>query len=536
MPYVITSKTRGFYNQKPPVGSTINWGHPLSRGMVGCWLMNEGYGLIVNDLVANNRGVCQKNTNLWWRKPNRYISGWDFDNDSASRFQIPNKPTYQSPYVSVLCVCQHDDTTIYSRAFSKDESTPKSWGLGIGDTASLYRFYVLIGNTQYDAVGTTTTPLNQATMFVGTYDGSNIKIYRDGLLHGQLAQAGTVDLDVADLAIGARGYASGAWHGAVYTAMVWNRALQASEAKSLYQSPYQFISKPTNRFYSIPSATTSNVGVFNIQRKRYRTQKPPVGSVVDWGHPLSKGLVGCWLLNEGGGKIVQNIAQGKTGQFVNSPVWTKDTKGTGIKFESSNSEYINVGRVVGGTGSLSAMVISNSVYWVTTSRWFLSYPSTPGDFVWGINFGFSNSGNKFGVNMRNSTVVEDISALFGIQNHCFTYNQKATTLSLYRDGILRNQNTSTGARITSTNKDWYIGAGTYNGGVVDHYDHDVYYVGVWDRALSSREVMELYTAPYQFIVAPKRRFVVGLGEAPTPPTGAGIVTRVYNLAMTGAGL
>ncbi len=31
--------------------------------------------------------------------------------------------------------------------------------------------------------------------------------------------------------------------------------------------------------------------------------KPPLGSIIDWSHPLADGLVGCWLFNEGGGRI-----------------------------------------------------------------------------------------------------------------------------------------------------------------------------------------------------------------------------------------
>ena len=32
------------FDSCPPLGSQINWGHPLSKGLVGCWLMNEGRG------------------------------------------------------------------------------------------------------------------------------------------------------------------------------------------------------------------------------------------------------------------------------------------------------------------------------------------------------------------------------------------------------------------------------------------------------------------------------------------------------------
>lgn len=45
--------------QKPGPGSEIDWGHPLSRGLVGCWLFNEGAGLRVRDMVAGEFGAVQ---------------------------------------------------------------------------------------------------------------------------------------------------------------------------------------------------------------------------------------------------------------------------------------------------------------------------------------------------------------------------------------------------------------------------------------------------------------------------------------------
>ena len=57
MPYIITSKTRSYRDTKPPVGSTLNWGHPLSKGLVGCWMMNEGGGNLVNDIASKYNGT-----------------------------------------------------------------------------------------------------------------------------------------------------------------------------------------------------------------------------------------------------------------------------------------------------------------------------------------------------------------------------------------------------------------------------------------------------------------------------------------------
>lgn len=40
-----------------------------------------------------------------------------------------------------------------------------------------------------------------------------------------------------------------------------------------------------------------------------RTSKPPIGTGIDWSNPLSQGLVGCWLFNEGGGRTAFDLRQ-----------------------------------------------------------------------------------------------------------------------------------------------------------------------------------------------------------------------------------
>ncbi len=50
--------------------------------------------------------------------------------------------------------------------------------------------------------------------------------------------------------------------------------------------------------------------------------KPPLGSIIDWSHPLADGLVGCWLFNEGTGNIATNLAKYELpGNLINSPLW-----------------------------------------------------------------------------------------------------------------------------------------------------------------------------------------------------------------------
>jgi hypothetical protein len=52
--------------QKPGLGSEIDWGHPLSRDLVVRWLLNEGAGSAAVDLVRRTRGLLNNGTR--WRQ------------------------------------------------------------------------------------------------------------------------------------------------------------------------------------------------------------------------------------------------------------------------------------------------------------------------------------------------------------------------------------------------------------------------------------------------------------------------------------
>ena len=50
---------------KPPLGTQLNYSHPLSQGLVGYWLMNEGSGNQLNDLSLNGNDLAFYNTPQW---------------------------------------------------------------------------------------------------------------------------------------------------------------------------------------------------------------------------------------------------------------------------------------------------------------------------------------------------------------------------------------------------------------------------------------------------------------------------------------
>ena len=70
----------------------------------------------------------------------------------------------------------------------------------------------------------------------------------------------------------------------------------------------------------------------------FNTLKPPLGARVVPGHPMADGLVGCWLMNEGDGNVVQDLVSGRSVDLNGAFGW----EGQGIIGDASDyiSAYI----------------------------------------------------------------------------------------------------------------------------------------------------------------------------------------------------
>jgi hypothetical protein len=78
----------------------------------------------------------------------------------------------------------------------------------------------------------------------------------------------------------------------------------------------------------------------NIIIPRPGLWKPPAGSVIDFGHPLARGLYSAWNFNENSGASVQDVARargsGSVAPFTGSPKWQE-----GLAFSVNN--YVSYG-------------------------------------------------------------------------------------------------------------------------------------------------------------------------------------------------
>lgn len=233
------------------------------------------------------------------------------------------------------------------------------------------------------------------------------------------------------------------------------------------------------------------------------TEKPVLGSSINWNHPLSKGLDACWLFNEGAG-IPKNIANKKVQFSSIVSTWGNSRWGKGkIYSNSATGDLISGGGqgnfLLSPTNSIGTFLflfdkgdksINNNSQLFTTStldyfRFTLNFETYNND-----NFGFT----KIGVADLPSTISPpEFKKSFSV----FTIHQDQHFECFVNGQYYIDTNTSNFLTNSTSFADGVFGA-NFTGCINTIYK--------WKRILSLNEIKELYLAPYQFIYKPRRVF------------------------------
>ena len=94
---------------------------------------------------------------------------------------------------------------------------------------------------------------------------------------------------------------------------------------------------------------------------------------------------------------------------------------------------------------------------------------------------FKNNANEFGLN--STTIISDT-----IEHLCLTYDNSIT--KLYRNGIIDNSSNFLSGSISDNLFDLFFGSA--NNGTTHFFEGILDDIGIWNRALSSQEVQQLY--------------------------------------------
>jgi hypothetical protein len=248
------------YPQKPPLGSQINQGHPLSQGLVGCWLMNEGGGEYIRNIVTNIPSPFSSDAQTrtqWQRSPKGYVV--DANASNPRILPAENQAYWNTPRITVFAICITDATTANQNLLTKWHAGlgRRNFKLGIGPSGSTWCFRTWDGAADVVAESSTNFDTTNYHAICGQNDGQNINLFVDGILTAQTAFVGDIPQTASALRFFVDNQDAGDWNGRLALAYYWKRTLLQSEIQSLTVSPYQVISKPKYRFYSIPSGGTT---------------------------------------------------------------------------------------------------------------------------------------------------------------------------------------------------------------------------------------------------------------------------------------
>jgi len=250
-------------NLKPPLWAPgINRDHPLARGLVGCWVLNEGSGLTFNQIRENHVDGTLTGGASWVAGPAGPAVRFDGDNDYIELGTITStNPVsgYETQQLTVIAkinpVLTGDD---YQRIFDKSDG-----GVGSNGYTLIVRTNGVLGiNSQGTAVYSDASEIsaNEWAVVAWSYDAatSDDMLYRNGIPLS--ISSDNHHVAISGVSTGAR---IGTWNhstgrefkGQIEFVYIYNMVLVASDIASISADPYQLI-RPTDDLPLIVAATS----------------------------------------------------------------------------------------------------------------------------------------------------------------------------------------------------------------------------------------------------------------------------------------
>lgn len=236
--------------QKPPAGSQIDPGHPLSGGLVAAFMALENSGIITTD-SSQHQGSGTMNSVTWISGP-RFSPCWSFARANSSWISIPDNPLLTPPkLISVSCWFRQIVVTNPRILVHKGNGKTfpgSAWELGFDNANNKMVFEC---STQSAWVAATDTDANtdEANWYhvVGTCDDVGaVKLYVNARLKASASGAVNMPNDTNVLSIGAQSNSPSAtgYSGLIAAVMVYNRTLTYAEILQLYEEPYAMLRGP----------------------------------------------------------------------------------------------------------------------------------------------------------------------------------------------------------------------------------------------------------------------------------------------------
>jgi hypothetical protein len=224
---------------------------------------------------------------------------------------------------------------------------------------------------------------------------------------------------------------------------------------------------------------------------KYFNFKPPLGTPLNMGHPLSKGLVGCWLMNEGSGNKVYDLSgNNNVGNLVGGAHFVSGKFGSALSLVggAGNNDRVNTLLELGSLTSASGMI------WCKPEA--LEFRYLFSDYY--TTRLYLRDGSRFRYKHNAVTEVDSSATITSGQWYCFAYSWNGAVATLYQNGVVVGSGACTGALAARADDDDAFSIGTISkyGIAGENFEGIISHGMMYNRALSASEIAQLYRKPF----------------------------------------
>ncbi len=427
---------------------------PAPVGLVSWW-QGENNAL---DARSLNNGTLQNGATF---AAGNVGQGFQFTNtqhvevpDSAS-LDLTNAITLET-WVSPQQLGSAGNNTILLFKGNIGVLTQQSYGMFYNNDGTV-TFRVCDGSTCLNAGTGVVLPLNTFSHIVGTYDGTTVKFYVNGVLTNFFPfSLGTIFNSTNPLIIGSN---AGTFVGKMDEVSIYNRAITQGEVTSIFNAG--------TAGKCVPIPTPAPVGLVSWWQGENNAldSRSRNNGTLQNGATFSAGNVGQAFEFDG------------TNDFVSAPDSTslRPTNLTvegWIRLDDLSRNQVFFSKAVGG-------VVNHS---------FVAFFSNAGGGVTPIGFATGNAGGL------NPIVGGTFQPVIGQWNHyTFTFDDATKTQSIFVNGVLNASNTATLSIGYDANV-FNLGAANNTGPTADFLDGGIDELSVYNRVLTAIEIQAIANA------------------------------------------
>jgi hypothetical protein len=237
----------GRFNQQPQQAVAIDWGNPLTKGLISCIDGRTNYDLMAGAPTTNTAAQA----NGTGGAGPAYASG-TYQTFPFNRSSITNKFTY-------FLFCDHT-TAGNSFLFGDVETAGAGYNAGLYTNGSNFLLFVKTGGSGTSVTSTSSANPIKSLRLGGTYDGANMRIFINGVREASTAKTGNVDTGAFALNLN-RWNGSSPHSGNAFLRLVFNIVKSDAEMRELSDNPWQVFKAPPRRIWGVAAGGGSDVSV-----------------------------------------------------------------------------------------------------------------------------------------------------------------------------------------------------------------------------------------------------------------------------------